>query len=269
MKKQDNNQTPRLIRYGYLRNTVYFIPDNLSLTIRVDPKKEKYPRKRKPTKARLAQIQEDKENIIRLFQQNQSDLASFTSRYDMTTDFHHRVYQLTESDMLSGKITPLSNVLSGASITLKYGEGLFEFLNTDFSSAYEAVRKELSGCQVPDDCHSVAQHYIFTMRKLRPLFYQSLYTSICPIILIDNEHLMEAVEAYYHYVVSLQQEYRELFEFCFVDEFYNGVLGNLHAIERYHVYRKIHHQPEAIERKEHYFYDFSARGKDEARLGIP
>ena len=170
--------------------------------------------------------------------------------------------------MLSGKITPLNNVLSGSSITLKYGEGLFEFLNTDFSSAYEAVCKELSGCQVPDDCHSVAQQYAFTMRKLRPLFYQSLYTAICPIVLRDNEHQMEAVEAYYQYVVSLQQEYRELFEFCFVDEFYNGVLGNLHAIERYHVYRKIHHQPDAIERKEHYFYDFSARTKDEARLAI-
>ena len=94
MKKEDNNQTPRLIRYGYLSNTVYFVPDDLSLTIRVDPKKEKYPRKRKPTKARLAQIQEDKENIIRLFQQNQSDLAGFTSRYDMMTDFHHRIYQI-------------------------------------------------------------------------------------------------------------------------------------------------------------------------------
>ena len=174
MKKQDNNKNPKLIRYGYLSNTVFFVPDDLSLTICVDPKKEKYPRKRKPTKARMAQIQEDKENIIRLFQQNQSDLAGFTSKYDMTSDFHHRIFQITESDMLSGKITPLSNVLSGASITLKYGEGLFEFLNTDFSSAYEAVRKELSGCQVPDECHSVAQQYVFTMRKLRPLFYQSL-----------------------------------------------------------------------------------------------
>ena len=47
MKKEDNNQTPRLIRHGYLSNTVYFVPDDLSLTIRVDPKKEKYPRKRK------------------------------------------------------------------------------------------------------------------------------------------------------------------------------------------------------------------------------
>ena len=269
MKKEDSNKNPRLIRYGYLSNTVYFIPDSLSLTIRVDPKKEKFPRKRKPTKAQLAQIQEDKENIIRSFQQNQSDLAGFTSRYDMTTDFHHNSSQMTESDMLSGKITPLNNVLSGASITLKYGEGLFEFLNSDFSTAYQAVRKELSGCQIPDECHTVAQQYAFTMRKLRPLFYQSLYTAICPIVLRDNEHLMEAVEAYYQYVVSLQQEYRELFEFCFVDEFYNGVLGNLHAIERYHVYRKIHHQQEAIERKEHYFYDFYVRGKDEPTLGIP
>ena len=148
MKKEDNNRTPRLIRYGYLNNTVYFVPDNLSLTIRVDPKKEKFPRKRKPTKAQLAQIQEDKENIIRSFQQNQSDLDSFTSRYDMTTDLHHRISQMTELDMLSGKIPSLNNVLSGASITLKYGEGLFEFLNTDFSSAYETFRKELSGCQV-------------------------------------------------------------------------------------------------------------------------
>ena len=94
MKKEDNNKTPRLIRYGYLNNTVYFVPDNLSLTIHVDPKKEKHPRKRKPTKARLAQIQEDKENIILLFQQNQSDLDSFTSRYDMITDFHHRISQM-------------------------------------------------------------------------------------------------------------------------------------------------------------------------------
>ena len=88
MKKEDNNKNPRLIRYGYLSNTVYFIPDNLSLTICVDPKKEKSPRKRKPTKAQLAQIQEDKENFIRFFHQNQSDLAGFTSKYDMATDFH-------------------------------------------------------------------------------------------------------------------------------------------------------------------------------------
>ena len=106
MKKEDNNRTPRLIRCGYLNNTVYFIPDDLSLTICVDPKKEKSARKRKPTKVRLAQIQEDKENIIQLFQQNQSDFAGFTSKYDMATDFHH-VYQITESDMLSGKIDKL------------------------------------------------------------------------------------------------------------------------------------------------------------------
>ena len=79
MKKEDNNKTPRLIRYGYLSNTVYFVPDDLSLTICVDPKKEYSPRKRKPTKALLTQIQEDKENIIRLFQQNQSDLNSLIS----------------------------------------------------------------------------------------------------------------------------------------------------------------------------------------------
>ena len=100
MKKGDNNQIPRLIRYGYLSNTVYFIPDELSLTIRVDPKKEKSPRKRKPTKSRLAQMQEDKENFIWLFQQNQSDLAGFTSKYDMATDFHHHLSKITESDML-------------------------------------------------------------------------------------------------------------------------------------------------------------------------
>ena len=47
MKKEDNNQTPRLIRCGYLSNTVYFIPDELSLTIRVDPKKEKHPPQKK------------------------------------------------------------------------------------------------------------------------------------------------------------------------------------------------------------------------------
>ena len=64
MKKEDNNKIPRLIRCGYLSNTVYFIPDDLSLTICVDPKKDKSPCKRKSTKARLAQIQEDKENII-------------------------------------------------------------------------------------------------------------------------------------------------------------------------------------------------------------
>ena len=79
MKKEDSNKNPRLIRYGYLSNTVYFVPDDLSLTICVDPKKEKHPRKRKPIKARLAQIQENKENILRLFQQNQSDLNSLIS----------------------------------------------------------------------------------------------------------------------------------------------------------------------------------------------
>ena len=45
MKKEDNNQTPRLIRHGYLSNTVYFVPDYLSLTICVDPKKENPPRR--------------------------------------------------------------------------------------------------------------------------------------------------------------------------------------------------------------------------------
>ena len=71
MKKEDNNQTLRLIRYGYLSNTVYFIPDDLSLTICVDPKKEYFPRKRRPTKALLAQslfrifTKEKKESIIR------------------------------------------------------------------------------------------------------------------------------------------------------------------------------------------------------------
>ena len=67
MKKEDNNRNSRLILFGYLSNTIYFIPDRLSLTICVDPKKEKHPRKRKPTKARLAQIQEDKEILFSSF----------------------------------------------------------------------------------------------------------------------------------------------------------------------------------------------------------
>ena len=47
MKKQDNNKNPKLIRYGYLSNTVFFVPDDLSLTIRVDPKKRKIPPQKK------------------------------------------------------------------------------------------------------------------------------------------------------------------------------------------------------------------------------
>ena len=50
MKKEDNNRNSRLILFGYLSNTIYFIPDRLSLTIKVDPKKEYYARKGKPTK---------------------------------------------------------------------------------------------------------------------------------------------------------------------------------------------------------------------------
>ena len=37
MKKEDNNKTPRLIRHGYLSNTVYFVPDDLSKRILFDP----------------------------------------------------------------------------------------------------------------------------------------------------------------------------------------------------------------------------------------
>ena len=95
MKKEDNNQTLRLIRYGYLSNTVYFIPDDLSLTICVDPKKEYFPRKRRPTKALLAQIQEDKEKVIRLFEQNKKDLVGFESKYDIYRSHYFFISNIT------------------------------------------------------------------------------------------------------------------------------------------------------------------------------
>ena len=68
---------------------------------------------------------------------------------------------------------------------------------------------------------------------------------------------VEGLKWYYNYLITLQNEYKELIEFCFDEDFYPEVMEKIKPAERYYLYKTIHNQPLTIQREEYFSYNRS------------
>ncbi len=198
--------------------------------------------------------------------QNQRDFDALAKRYRIDRSiFDARaegLYQLYPGK----KETPLNNVLSGAYVELYYGEGILDFIYTDFGPAFQdaarfplmlqklasqlgenrAPRENPEPTKIYDQNQlALDEYYAFedTLREVKGIAYSSLYTAVCPPVFSQLTNSIDPLKRYYDYLIFLQAEYLEMLEFCFDEEFYPEVLGGLYPSERYALYRNIRGWP--------------------------
>lgn len=84
-----------------------------------------------------------------------------------------------------------------------------------------------------------------------------MYTAICPPVLKRDADTYLSLKRYYQYLKALQKEYLEILQFCFDEEYYPELLGNLNPAERYYTFRMAKNFPSFIERNEELYMAFS------------
>lgn len=266
----------------YFSNSVSFDPERRTFRIQVDDGNEDdwmdsvIEEDTEATAQRLGkklQTPEDDDEEMRQeeWAQNQTDAALFARRYHVSDALMDD--PLRNQDGRRKEPMPVNNVLSGASIVMRYGEGILDFVYADFRTPaleaiqyprmWETLRKEYQAVSPlppvdtkPERVYNQTQEivgryfaYQDTLRLTKDILKQSLYTMICPPVFADETD-SKALERYYGYLRDLQKEYLELLEFCFDESFYPDLLGDHHPAERFYLYRSLHGYPITMERTE-------------------
>lgn len=212
-------------------------------------------------------------------------LESFDSRYDID-----RIqFEKDEDDFYKEhpdiEYKPLNNVLSGCNIMIPLGEGILDFIYADFDSAYQdetfvlgllfhyreeylqddkreksSETKNIPPEKINNILDGQIQDYfdfMFSCDDTRKISAASLYTAICPPVLKRDADNYLALKRYYQYLKALQKEYLEILQFCFDEEYYPELLGNLNPAERYYIFRMVKDFPSFIERNEELYMAFA------------
>lgn len=212
-------------------------------------------------------------------------LDSFNARYDI-----ERInFENNESNFYSRHpeldYVPLHNVLSGSEITIPLGEGILDFVYADFAPAYKnaslmhallynlreehiqkhgslsAVKKEEQSPETINNQLDLAIKeyfdFYFSCDDTRKITSVSLYTAVCPPIIARNVDAYLSLKRYYQYLKALQQEYLDILKFCFDEDYYPELLGNLSPTERYYTFREAKDLPPFIERDEEVYMAFA------------
>ena len=193
---------------------------------------------------------------------------------------------------------PLINIFSGAYVTLKYGEGILDFIYADFMTpfkkAYESAQlekmlieygKELYKDKTPQPEKAEEPHKIYnenqiyvenfysyemTFYEIKDIAFASLYSAICPPNFTDrNYDKIKKLKWYLNYLLWLQDEYKEMIEFCYDEDFYPEVLGSLYPSERLRLYRSIHDLPFRFDRTEEFSVSGNSMSGKEMPYGMP
>ena len=273
----------RAVLLDYFSNTVSFDPERRTFHIQVDDGCEDdwmdsfIEEDTKATAQRLGKElptpdeDDDEEMRQEEWAQNQTDAALFAKRYRVSNALMDD--PLRNQDGRRKEPMPVNNVLSGANIVMRYGEGILDFVYADFRTPaleaiqyprmWEALRKEYRAASPsptadaePEKVYNQTQEivdryfaYQDTLRVAKDILKQSLYTMICPPVFADETD-SKALKRYYNYLCDLQKEYLELLEFCFDESFYPDLLGGRHPAERFYLHRTLHGYPVTMERME-------------------
>ena len=229
----------------------------------------------------LSPEEEEEYEELRLekIEENKKQMELLKAKYDIDTDRAEYDWELFYKDNPEIKEQPLNNVLSGTRIKVKLGEGILDFIYTNFDPAIQkaaflpVLLKKLSGTiheegkgttqqKDNDDLHtekiyisdySVAKDYLRyedTCATTKDIIYESLYTAICPPVFPAENETIASLNRYATYIKTLQKLYLEMIEFCFDEDFFPEVLGGLYPHERYRVFNSIKDLSGESKRKE-------------------
>ena len=241
----------------------------------------------------LEEEQEYEENRLDDIRKNNEYFSELTKRYTINkSHFEHRLCNAYKYYKVKKEI-PLNNVLSGAVIDIRYGEGILDFIYADFDTPFkqaiqmplmmEAFAEEYrknnpDETEIKQTAHKVynenqliiEEYFDFrsTLIYVKDIMYSSLYTAICPPMFRQQRIASRPLKQYYLYLKNLQKEFLELIEFCFDDEFYPTVLGHLMPSERFYLFRDLHEYCQTIGRSETFRMRRNSMGGNKMPYGM-
>ena len=258
------------ISFDYFCNNVWYGKDNKYFIITVDESKELY-----YMQELINDIEGEPDDTL-------FDEDDYKSKQDLYEYFCNKYNVVREKDFEQD--APLYNVLSGSMIKFNIGEGILDFLYADFDTPFEKEYsffkalsvmgeryrkendveiKEASPTKIHNHTEEIVQEfydYTSTIVYAESVAKQSLYTAICPPVFREQaDDKLKSLVWYYNYLKQLQQEYKDLIEFCFDDEYYPDVLGNLLPSERYRAYCSLNNISSSATRKETFTMSVSKR----------
>ena len=212
-------------------------------------------------------------------------LESFNARYDIHRDNFKNYEDKFYEEHPDIEYEPLHNVLSGCNITIPLGEGILDFVYADFDSAYrdasfiyglfykfkdeltdhiESSQSNKTKDTAPEKINNHLEdeindyyEFYFSADDTRKITAVSLYTAVCPPIIKRSADTYLSLKRYYQYLKALQKEYLDILQFCFDEEYYPELLGNLSPADRYYTFRMAKDYPPYIERNEELYMAFA------------
>lgn len=182
---------------------------------------------------------------------------------------------------------PFNNIFCGSKFSLNVGEGILDFIYADFYAPYKAEQEfayamefllpklaeefpdefqkkskatgrdtniqnePVKVLSIEDEMYDDYIKFQVAMSRIRGIAYASLYSAICPpIFKMEYHKAYSAMKTYYLYLKNLQKEFLDLIEFCFDDEYYPEILGNMKPYESFYIYRILNDIPTVFDRTE-------------------
>lgn len=282
------------VSYAYFINEARFNPEEREFTLFVDPANEdwymkedmdEYAADEKNRREIHEEIiseeerQEREELRLEELEYNEKMLKLLESKYCLSREIVDSEIDNFYVDHPDIPRIPLNNVLSGARVKIKYGEGILDFIYADFHTpakkalefrAFISALNQAIGEKKPDKSNETATQerapekiynrtqiivedylrYQSTVLLMKDIGYASLYTTICPPLFKDTQSEFRALKSYYDYLCMLQKEYLDMLEFCFDDNYYPEVLGHMAPSERWFLFRRVNDWGAIFSRKE-------------------
>ena len=304
----------RNVSYSYFFNEATFDPDEKEFVLYVDSGNEDFSmqeaieqydeddaKRREIHEEVLSEeeIQEREKHRLERLKYNDEVLARMNAKFRISKERVDAEEEDFYTNNPSIKRIPLHNVLSGAKIKLKYGEGILDFIYADFETpAKEAMQfysfmnalgqflGEQSGKPKPteEEIQAREPHKIYnrnqiivedyfryqdTMTTIKKVAYASLYTTVCPPMFKATRTSAQALKSYCHVLSMLQKEYLDMIEFCFDESYYPDVLGHLYPSERYYIFRRLNNLSTISDRKEALAFRTSEYNGEVMPFGMP
>ena len=294
------------IRFDLFYNTVRFYPEEKYFRIHVDPGYEYYTMQENLDAFEAEEeirtghsigkaSDEENEEYVQMRMDDDKKNADLIMRFSENYVIDREVADQDRSYFYSENpdaiVEPLINVYSGSYVTLNYGEGILDFIYTDFSTPLQmplmiygeltaaaerarAVIGEKPKEHQPEKVYNRLQEmvdefweYSGTFTSIKDIAYASLYSAICPPVFEEEFLIHKHLLRYQKYLSALQQEYLDLIEFCYDESLYPDALGKLQPAERFCLHRRHNNLPAFAKRTETMNFSVRSMGGDTMPYG--